>query len=138
MPVKDGNRFEYPYFFKSNFIKKQKYDLKPRIIANHLRASPGRALKNIIHLRVNRNRLKNFYLHYAPSHQITTGQLMVRRRKNYYNQILPNVFSALFRALRNISDCEKNHNFARHSFTLRKFIRLLSGVFPTVQKRRIP
>ena len=46
MPVKDGNRFEYPYFFKSTFMKKQKYDLKPRIIANHLRASQGRALKN--------------------------------------------------------------------------------------------
>ena len=48
MPVKDGNRFEYPYFFKSTFMKKSKYDLKPRIIANHLRASPGTGFKNIL------------------------------------------------------------------------------------------
>ncbi|CAG5103576.1 Oidioi.mRNA.OKI2018_I69.chr1.g834.t1.cds [Oikopleura dioica] len=39
MPVSDGNRFEYPYFFKTTFIKKLPSGQKPRIIANHLRAS---------------------------------------------------------------------------------------------------
>ncbi|CBY30508.1 unnamed protein product [Oikopleura dioica] len=40
MPVNDGNRFEYPYFFKSTFMKQNQFNLKPKIIANHLRASP--------------------------------------------------------------------------------------------------
>ena len=39
MPVSDGNRFEYPYFFKPTFVKKLPSGRKSRIIANHLRAS---------------------------------------------------------------------------------------------------
>lgn len=39
MPASDGNRFEYPYFFKSTFMKELPSGEKPRIIANHLRAS---------------------------------------------------------------------------------------------------
>ena len=41
MPVSDGNRFEYPNFFEEKFMKRHQNELKPRIIANHLRASPG-------------------------------------------------------------------------------------------------
>ena len=41
LPVSDGNRFEYPLFFKETFMKRNQDDSKPRIIGNHLRASPG-------------------------------------------------------------------------------------------------